>query len=61
MAQCNSYSEYGKMEVTLDFDSVLYSVYQDSDPDKLHCNNFDYDPNSITSEKIEENINKRRR
>ena len=24
-------------------------------------NNFDYDPNSITSEKIEENINKRRR
>lgn len=50
-----------KMEVTLDFDSVLYSVYQDSDPDKLHCNNFDYDPNSITSEKIEENINKRRR
>ena len=55
------YPEHGKMEVTLDFDSVLYSVYQDSDPDKLHCNNFDYDPNSITSEKIEENINKRRR
>ena len=41
--------------------TCLLSVYQDSDPEKLHCNNFDYDPNSITSEKIEENINKRRR
>lgn len=55
------YPEHGKMEVNLDFDSVLYSVYQNSDPDKLYCNNLDYDPNSITSESIEENINKRRR
>lgn len=44
------YPECGKMELKLPFDNVLYSVYQNCDPDKLYANQQEFDPNKITSE-----------
>lgn len=41
------------MEIWLPFDNVIYSVYQNYDPDKLYANSQDYDPNEITSESID--------
>lgn len=46
------YPENGKMEIRLPFDNVLYSVYQNYDPDKLFANQREYDPNQITAEAI---------
>lgn len=46
------YPENGKMEIRLPFDNVLYSVYQNHDPDKLFANQREYDPNQITAEAI---------
>lgn len=47
------YPEWGKMELKLPFDNVLYSVYQNCDPNKLYANQLDFDPNRITSEAID--------
>ena len=47
------YPECGKMELKLPFDNVLYSVYQNCDPDKLYANQQEFDPNKITSEAID--------
>lgn len=44
--------------VTLD--NVIYSVYQNYDPDKLYTNSQDYDPNKITSESIDRIMDFRR-
>lgn len=44
--------------VTLD--NVIYSVYQNYDPDKLYANSQDYDPNEITSESIDKIMDFRR-
>ena len=54
------YPEMGKMEIWLPFDNVIYSVYQNYDPDKLYANLQEYDPNQITSESIENIMNFRR-
>lgn len=47
------YPEMGRMEIWLPFDNIIYSVYQNYDPDKLYANSQDYDPNEITSESID--------
>nr|DAO34121.1 MAG TPA: DNA-directed RNA polymerase subunit alpha [Caudoviricetes sp.] len=54
------YPEMGKMEVWLPFDNVIYSVYQNYDPDKLFANQGDFDPNQITSEAIDNIMNIRK-
>lgn len=54
------YPEMGKMEIWLPFDNVIYSVYQNYDPDKLYANSQDYDPNEITSESIDRIMDFRR-
>ena len=46
------YPENGRMEISLPFDNVIYSVYQNYDEDKLLVNRRDYDPNNITEEAI---------
>ena len=48
------YPENGKMEISLPFDNVLYSVYHNFDPDKLLVDSKDYEIVNIT----EDNINK---
>lgn len=54
------YPEMGRMEIWLPFDNVIYSVYQNYDPDKLYANSQDYDPNEITSESIDRIMDFRR-
>lgn len=54
------YPEMGKMEVWLPFDNVIYSVYQNYDPDKLFANQGDFDQNQITSEAIDNIMNIRK-
>lgn len=54
------YPEMGRMIVWLPFDNVIYSVYQNYDPDKLFANQYDYDPNQITSESIDEIMDRKR-
>lgn len=51
------YPEMGRMEVWLPFDNVIYSVYQNYDPDKLYANSQEFDPNQITSEQIDRVLN----
>ena len=53
-------TKMGKMEIWLPFDNVIYSVYQNYDPDKLYANSQDYDPNEITSESIDRIMDFRR-
>lgn len=53
------YPENGKMELTLPFDNVLYSVYQNYDPDVLYANPLDYNPDNITEESIDNLITRR--
>lgn len=60
MVQLLLYPEMGKMEIWLPFDNVIYSVYQNYDPDKLYANSQDYDPNEITSESIDRIMDFRR-
>lgn len=60
MVQLLLYPEMGKMEIWLPFDNVIYSVYQNYDPDKLYANSQDYDPNEITSESIDKIMDFRR-
>lgn len=55
------YPEHGKMEITLPYDHVLYSVYANYDEDKLYANSREYDQNTITEEAIEQTLNNRRR
>lgn len=53
LVKLSLYPECGKMELKLPFDNVLYSVYQNCDPDKLYANQQEFDPNKITSEAID--------
>lgn len=46
------YPENGRMEINLPFDSVMYSVYQNFDADKLMVNSRGYDNSRITEEAI---------
>jgi len=46
------FPENGKMEISLPFDSVIYSVYQNYDPDDLLVNRKEYDESKITEESI---------
>lgn len=60
------YPENGKMELTLPFDSVIYSVYQNYDPDIPLTNSHLWDGDekklaSITQEGIDNNYSLRRR
>ena len=45
------------MEIWLPFDNVIYSVYQNYDPDKLYANSQEFDPNQITSEQLDRVLN----
>lgn len=51
------YPEMGRMEIWLPFDNVIYSVYQNYDPDKLYANSQEFDPNQITCEQIDRVLN----
>lgn len=51
------YPERGRMEIWLPFDNVIYSVYQNYDPDKLYANSQEFDPNQITREQIDRVLN----
>lgn len=51
------YPEMGRMEIWLPFDNVIYSVYQNYDPDKLYANSQEFDPNQITREQIDRVLN----
>lgn len=51
------YPEMGRMEIWLPFDNVIYSVYQNYDPDKLYANSQEFDPNQITCEQINRVLN----
>jgi len=46
------FPENGKMEISLPFDSVIYSVYQNYDPDDLLVNRKNYDESKITEESV---------
>ena len=48
------YPENGKMEISLPFDNVIYSVYNNYDPDKLLVNSTEYDPSLITESAIKD-------
>lgn len=52
IVECLLYPQNGKMVIKLPFDNVLYSVYQNFDANKLYANSYDYDPNQITDEAI---------
>lgn len=43
---------HGTMKLTLPFDNVLYSIYQNFDPDVLYASPLDYNPDNITEEQI---------
>ena len=51
------YPEMGRMKILLSFDNVIYSVYQNYDPDKLYANSQEFDPNQITCEQIDRVLN----
>lgn len=46
------YPENGRMEISLPFDNVIYSVYHNYDENKLLVNQREYDPNKITEQAI---------
>ena len=46
------YPENGRMEISLPFDNVIYSVYHNYDENKLLVNQREYDPNQITEQAI---------
>lgn len=48
-----------QLPVVLPFDNVLYSVYLNYDPDVIHASFMEYDPEDITSEDIDEIINRK--
>ena len=50
---------YGTMKLSLPFDNVLYSVYQNYDPDVLYASYLDKKEEDITQEKIDNVLNKR--
>jgi hypothetical protein len=50
---------YGTMKLSLPFDNVLYSVYQNYDPDVLYASYLDKKEEDITQEKIDNILNKR--
>lgn len=49
--------EKGTMPLVLPFDNVLYSVYQNYDPDKLYAGYLDKKPENITQEGIDNILN----
>lgn len=49
----------GTMQLTLPFDNVLYSVYQNYDPDQIYAPAMDKNPDDITQDKIDEIINRK--
>lgn len=53
------YPENGKMEINLPFDNVIYSVYQNYDPDKLMVDSKDYEVVNLTEEIAEKAIETR--
>lgn len=50
----------GVMNLTLPFDNILYSVYLNYDSDVIQASNLNYDPDSITQDKIDNIIQKKR-
>lgn len=46
------YPNVGKMEVTLPFDQVIYTVYSNYDPDSLRSSDNEVDMSTITEESI---------
>ena len=47
----------GRMEVTIPLDHVLYSIYQNYDPEALFINPLEVDENRVTTEFVEESYN----
>lgn len=54
-----SIRERGTMPLVLPFDNVLYSVYQNYDPDKLYAGYLDKNPENITQEGIDNILNRK--
>ena len=50
---------YGTMKLSLPFDNVLYSVYQNYDPDVLYASYLDKNEDDITQEKIDNVLSKK--
>lgn len=50
---------YGTMKLSLPFDNVLYSVYQNYDPDILYASYLDQKEEDITQEKVDNILNRR--
>ena len=50
---------YGTMKLSLPFDNVLYSVYQNYDPDILYASYLDKNEDDITQEKIDNVLSKK--
>lgn len=51
------YPQMGRMEVTIPLDHVLYSIYQNYDPEALFINPLEVDENRVTTEFVEESYN----
>lgn len=50
---------HGTMEITLPFDNVIYSVYNNYDPNVIQATFNDYDYESLTEEKVDNFINRK--